>query len=107
MDDGSIFKRKKKTKDGVVYYLKPSCKLCTHSFSREDCERILDWLKRKYKINGYITVERKRNRIGCPEYYVLTFNCENTEKIYKIIKPFIECNSMKKKFEYLIAYYEK
>lgn len=105
MDDGSVFKRKRKNKKGEIYFLRPSLKLCTHSFTYEDCLLILDWFKRRYMIEGYIVKERKK-QTG-KEYNTINFNCKNTQKIYKIINPYIQVNSMKIKFDYLISYYKE
>lgn len=104
MDDGSVFKRKRKHKDGSVYYLRPSMKLCTHSYSEEDNQALLQWLKDVYGIEGYIVMERKRSR-GV-EYYTLNFNCDNTIKIWNLIKPYVEqVPSMKEKFKFVHDYY--
>lgn len=106
MDDGSVFKRKRKHKDGSIYYLKPSMKLCTHSFSREDNELILKWLKDTFNIEGYMVVERKRNRPNQPEYYTLNFNADNTLRIWDLIKPYVnQVESMKSKFTFISEYY--
>jgi recombination protein RecA len=106
MDDGSVFKRKKKHKDGSQYYLRPSLKLCTHSFSKGDNEIILKWLKDNFDIEGYIVIERKRNREGQPEYFTLNFNCDNTLKIWNIIKEYIvKIPSMQNKFSFIEEYY--
>jgi hypothetical protein len=36
MDDGSVFKRKRKHKDGSIYFNPPTLKLCTHCFTEEE-----------------------------------------------------------------------
>lgn len=103
MDDGSVFKRKRFHKDGGIYYLKPSLKLCTHCFTLDQNEEILDWFKRKYRVEGKIAREFKNNK----NYYYVRFDAVNTEKIYRLIKQYIlEIPSMVKKFNYLISYYE-
>ena len=106
MDDGSIYKRKNKKKDGTITWIRPSLKLCTHCFSYEDNLKIVQWFKNRYFVDCYIVSETKRNREGQPVYYYLNFNGENTDKIYKIIKSYItKCKSMEEKFEFLTKYY--
>jgi len=106
MDDGSVFKRKRRHKDGTEYFLRPSLKLCTHSYSKSDNEAILGWLEQTYGIKGYITIERKRNCIASPEYYTLNFNAGESLKIWNLIKTYVvQIRSMQKKFSYMIEYY--
>jgi len=104
MDDGSIMKRKKKHKDGSIYYLKPSMELCTHSFPNKDQQVILNWLKTTYNIDGYTVKKfsKKQNK----HYYMLNFNVQNTKKIYNLIYEYIiKIDSMTKKFKYLLECY--
>lgn len=106
MDNGSVFKRKRKHKDGSIYFLKPSMKLCTHSFNKNDNMLILKWLKEKFDIEGYIVIERKKNRPEQPEYFTLNFNAENTLKIWMQIKNIVvQIPSMRNKFDFLLKYY--
>jgi hypothetical protein len=106
MDDGSIFKRKRRHKDGSIYYLKPSMKLCTHSYTKRDNELILEWLQDLHSIQGYIVIERKKKRDK--EYYTLNFNTENTFKIWEIIKSYVsQVDSMMHKFEFIYNYYSR
>ena len=107
MDDGSIFKRKKITSAGNICWLVPTCKLCTHCYSKSENEYILNFLKEKFDIDGYTVIERKKNRPGKPEYYTLNFNGENTKKIWDIIKPYVlQIDCMKEKFDYINSYYK-
>lgn len=106
MDDGSVFKRKRKHKDGSIYFLRPSMKLCTHSFDYNDHELIINWLKSNFDVEAYIVIERKRNREGQPQYYTLNFNCENAEKVWNLISGYVEeVDSMKEKFNFIRDYY--
>lgn len=108
MDDGSVYKVKKKHKDGSEYFLRPTTKLCTHSYTEEQNKEILRWFKDNYDIEGRITTETKRNRINQPKYFYLNFNSENTKKIWDIIEPYIlKISSMREKFAYIIDYYSK
>ena len=108
MDDGSMEPSKRKQNDGTVKYYRPNMKLCTHSFSYEENVLIQKFFKNKYQIDCSIRKEIKRNRPGCPEYYFLRFNADNTEKVYrKILKEYIHCcKSMEYKFRHLLNYYE-
>lgn len=108
MDDGGMEPNRKKHIDGTIKINRPNMKLCTHSFSYEDNVLIQHFFKKKYQIDCSIRKEIKRNRPGCPEYYFLRFNADNTEKVYrKILKEYIHCcSSMEKKFKYLIFNYE-
>ena len=102
MDDGSVFKRKKKHKDGSVYYLKPTLKLCTHCFSKEENLEIIDWFKRRYLLEGKLVSETKKNK----KYYYIRFNALESLKIFKTIKKYIdEIESMRVKFGFFYEYY--
>lgn len=102
MDDGSVFKRKKKHKSGDIYFLKPALKLCTHSFTYEENLEIIDWFKRKYLIDAKLVSETKRYK----KYYYLRFNSEESYKIYRIIKKYIiQIESMRNKFIFFEEYY--
>lgn len=94
MDDGSANKRKRKHKDGTVYYLSPSITLCTHSFSYEENVKIKNWFRDNFNIEGRIGKNVRKKT-----YYFLDFNVENAKKIWKLIKPYVnQIESMKKKF---------
>ncbi len=108
MDDGSVFKRKRKRIDGSIYFLRPSMKLCTHSFDYDDNQLIISWLKYNFDIEAYIVIERKRNREGQPQYYTLNFNCDNSCKVWNLISRYVEeIDSMKEKFSFIRDYYMK
>lgn len=108
MDDGSMESARKKQKDGTIKYYRPNMKLCTHCFTYEENILIQKFFKEKYQIDCSIRKEVKRNRPGCPEYYYLRFDANNTEKVYKkILKEYIHCcQSMECKFRYLLKCYE-
>lgn len=102
MDDGSVFKRKKKHKDGTLYYLKPTLKLCTHCFSKEENLEIISWFRRRYLIDAKLVSETKRNK----KYYYIRFNANDSKKIFDLIKLYIDqVDSMKEKFSFFYEYY--
>lgn len=102
MDDGSVIKRKRKHVDGSIYYNKPTLKLCTHSFSKKENEDILKWFKSRYLIDGRITHEHKGDKI----YYYIYFNSNESYKLFRIMKPYIDqIESMKEKFSFFYEYY--
>ena len=99
MDDGGIYRRKRHHKDGTEYYLKPTSKLCTHNFSHEEQLLIKEHLQRTYGINAKICKDKK--------YEYLWFNKEDTKIIWDLIKPYVmQIESMKKKFDLCIKFYE-
>ena len=103
MDDGSVFKKKRKVKNGDIHYDKPTMKLCTHCFTKEENQEIINWFKRRYLIEPKMVSETKRNKT----YYYLRFNAPESLKIFKIIKPFVdEIPSMKIKFSFFYEYYK-
>lgn len=103
MDDGSVFKRKRKHKDLSIYYDRPTLKLCTHCFTKDENIEIIDWFKRRYLINAKLVSECKRNKT----YYYIRFNSNESLKIFNIIKPYIEeIPSMKYKFKFFYEYYK-
>ena len=102
MDDGSVFKRKRKHKDGSVYYDSPTLKLCTHCFSYEENILICDWFKRKYLIEPRITSETKKGKT----YYYIYFIKNDSKKIFDLCKRYIiQIPSMIKKFSWFFEFY--
>lgn len=97
MDDGSVNRRKRKHKDGSIYFLRPSMRLglCKNI---DDCAAFLAWMQDTFKVDGYPV---KHSRKDSKEtYYILNFNAENTEKLWKHIWPFtVKFQSMRKKFD--------
>lgn len=105
MDDGTVYKRKKKHIDGSEYYLAPKFGLCTHDFKKDDNLKILEWFKKQFNIDGYIVRNYKRNT--GKYYYFLNFDKNNSKKIWDIIKPYvIEIECMRKKFDLCLHKYE-
>ena len=99
MDDGGLLRQKRKHKNGDEYFLKPSSKLCTHSFTYEENELISKYLEKTFNIKSRILKDKK--------YYYLWFNKDDTFKIWNIIKMYVyEIPSMKKKFDLCIFFYD-
>jgi hypothetical protein len=98
-DDGSVRKRKKTHKDGSVYYLKPSFTIATHSFSREEVQRLLNHFSAKFGIKGIINPERRWRNGRRREYYRCHFNVESSKKIWQNVLPYMpRLPSLKAKF---------
>lgn len=103
MDDGSVFKKKKKHKDGSIYYLKPTLKLCTHCFSKDENLDIIDWFKKRYLIDAKLVSETKHNK----KYYYVRFNSKESLKLFSLMKQYIDLiPSMKEKFSFFYEYYQ-
>jgi len=108
MDDGSVNKAKKKHKDGSVYFLRPTVTLATHSFTEDEANLILRHFKDMFNISGYINWERKRSRPNNPKYPRLWFNGEESEKLWRLIKPYMpSIKSMYMKFGFIHQWYSK
>lgn len=102
MDDGSVFKRKRKLKNGTITYDAPTLKLCTHCFSKDENLQIIDWFKRRYLIEAKLVSETKRG----VKYYYLRFNKNESLKIFKTIRIYVdEISSMKEKFKFFYDFY--
>jgi len=103
MDDGCVLKNPRKLSNGTYHLCRPSIKLCTHCFSYEENVIIAEWFYKKYLIKPSVCTEKKKDKT----YYFLKFGVDITEKVYKIIKPYIVCcNSMEQKFSRLTEYYK-
>lgn len=103
MDDGSVFKRKKKHKNGDLYYLKPTLKLCTHCFSKDENLDIINWFKKKYLIDAKLVSETKHDN----KYYYIRFNSNESLKLFLLMKQYIDLiPSMKEKFSFFYEYYQ-
>ena len=101
MDNGYLIKNKSRQKDkfGKRLYLLPSSKLCTYDFSYEDNIYIKEWFLKKYNIQGNIVKDK--------DYFFITFDKDNTKKIWDIIKKYIEkIPSMYDKFDLCFKVYE-
>jgi len=63
---------------------------------------IADWFKRRYLVDAYLAHDNRKN----VSYTYLRFSTDATEKIYKIIRPYVvQIESMKEKFKYIEDYY--
>lgn len=104
MDDGCVIKSWRKLKTGEKSYSKPSIKLCTHCYSKEDNEMLCEWFNKRYKIKPHVLTECKKGKT----YYFLKFNTAETYALYrKVLRNYIKCcQSMRAKFQWLIEYYK-
>lgn len=99
MDDGGIYRRKKKHKDGSQYFLKPSGALNTQAFSYEDNILIKEWLLETYGIEANIQKHKRK-------YYFLWLNRDNMYKVWCIIRKYVkDIPSMVSKFDLCVEFY--
>lgn len=99
MDDGGLYRRKKKHKDNTEYYLKPSGMLNTQAFSYEDNLLIKEWLLVNYGIECSVQKHKK-------DYYILWFNKDNMYKVWCIISKYVKnIPSMISKFDLCVHFY--
>lgn len=99
MDDGGMYRRKKKHKDGSLYYLKPSGALNTQAFSYEDNLLIRDWLLDTYGIEANVQKHKQK-------YYFLWLNKDNMYKVWCIIRKYVKgIPSMESKFDLCVEFY--
>lgn len=82
MDDGNLSYRKKKRKDGSTYKYIGGVKLCTCSFSIDECNLLIDLLKRKWNLESKIYLTKGK-------YPIIWLNSTNTKKFIKIIEQFV------------------
>lgn len=105
-DDGSIRRRKKRHRDGTIYYLAPSITIATHCFSQEEVLLLLDQIKRMCGADGYINLER---RVRCGRkvaYNRINFNAANSKILWDYVSAWIpRIPSMMKKFEFIVERY--
>ena len=104
MDDGATEKHKSKKKsiDGEQLYIRPAFHLCTHCFTEEENKQMADWFKRRYLVEPKIAHDNRRDI----RYSFLRFSAIDTEKIYKIIRPYVlQIESMKEKFKFIEDFY--
>lgn len=105
-DDGSVRKRKKRHRDGSVYYLKPSITIATHCFSRAEVELLLAHIQSLCGAEGYVNVERRVRQGQLCDYSRINFNVANSKLLWDYVKPWIpKVGSMLAKFEYVIEHY--
>ncbi len=104
MDDGATEKHrsKKKEDENREIYIRPAFHLCTHCFTEEENIKISDWFYKKYFIRPKIGHDNRANI----QYTYLRFSAIDTEKIYRIIRPYVlQIESMKEKFKFIEEYY--
>lgn len=76
----------------------PASRLCTDSFSKQECEMIAQWFLNKHNINPYIKL-RKRNLDDSIEKYRVFFGTTETPKLFDLIRPYV-IPSMMYKIDY-------
>jgi hypothetical protein len=97
-DAGSIRKRKKRHKDGTVYYSAPCIIIAMQVFSDDEIERFLIHIKELCGAEGDV---RKRGA-----YQDIIFNAENSKKLWRYVKFWIpQVPSMSDKFSFIIERY--
>ena len=102
MDDGCVEKHKNKHVDGSIHYARPSFHLCTHCFTEEENKKIIDWFKKRYLIEPRLAHDNRKNA----QYTYLRISAFDSEKLYKIIRPYVlQTESMRQKFKYIEEYY--
>jgi hypothetical protein len=105
-DDGSVRKRKKRHKDGSIYYLKPSITIATHGFSHDEVELLLIHIQSLCGAEGYINVERRVRQSRLRNYPRVNFNVANSKLFWNYVKSWIpRVDSMLTKFEYAIEHW--
>lgn len=92
MDDGSTDWG---YRNGIKEYQnsKPSCKISSQSFTKEDNEILQRAIKNKFGIDSEI--RQRMSKHGSVLYYII-FNVENSEKLIRILKPFSQPELMYK-----------
>lgn len=99
MDDGCVEKRKRRHRDGTLYYLAPRMSLATFLPEVESLD-FLGWLASTYGVQGYATLRRRKDTDAEP-YFVLMFNGENAQRVWAIIAPYVtQIPSMRQKFAF-------
>ena len=105
-DDGSVRRRKKKHKDGSIYYLAPSITIATHRFSDLEVDLLLQHIRRMSGAQGYINPERRVRRgekVVCSR---TSFNADNSKILWDCVSAWIpRVPSMMKKFRFIIERY--
>jgi len=84
MDDGTTdwyYRSKKHIKQSNR---RPTCKLCTDSFTFSDCSRIITWFDEVWDIQAQTC-----SVWGRPEHTRILFNVDDTAKLFSLIKPHI------------------
>jgi hypothetical protein len=105
-DDGSVRRRKKKHKDGAIYYLAPSITLATHAFSDLEVKLLLQHIEQMSGAQGYINSERRVRRGEKVVYFRTNFNADNSKIFWDCVSAWIpRVPSMMKKFQFIIERY--
>jgi hypothetical protein len=105
-DDGSIRKRKKQHKDGIIYYLQPSISLATSCYTDNELELLLKHLQSLYEVEGHVKTERRVRQGKLKEYQSINFNSLNSKKLWASVSPWIpQIDSMLAKFSLAIERY--
>ena len=100
-DDGSVRKRKKKHRDGTVYYLNPSITIATHNFDLCSVENLLHHIENLCGAKGCLNPEKRWRAGQLREYNRINFNIENSRKMWEYVSPFIpQIPSMLAKFAF-------
>lgn len=95
MDDGNLSYREDANH-------RPSIRLSTQGFSKEENELLCDMLNNKFNISCHIVEERRENK---PIYYHLYIDVNGTHEFLKIISPYMHKSMAYKtlpEFEYLL-----
>ena len=82
MDDGNLSWRRKTRKDGSSYKYIGGIKIATCSFTEQECNILIDLLKRKWNLNSKIYWTKGK-------YPTLWLNSENAKLFIEIVKPFV------------------
>lgn len=99
MDDGCAEHRRRKHRDGSMYFLAPRMSLAVFR-PEQECLDVLTWLATTFGVQGYI--ERRMNSRG-ETSCMLRFNVENSHVVWNAIAPFVQqLPSMRKKFDLCI-----
>jgi hypothetical protein len=105
-DDGSIRKRKKRHKNGDIYFLAPSITIDTHCFSEEEVMRLLLHIENICGAKGYINPERRIRNGEKKIYQRVNFNAENSKILWDYVSFWIpKIPSMMDKFAFIIERY--
>jgi hypothetical protein len=96
-DNGFIKKRKKKHKDGTIYYSAPSITIVTEHFSDNDVLVLMEHIRKLCGAKGYI---------GSGNVRQVKFNAENSKLLWYYVRLWIpDVPSMAYKFAFIIERY--
>jgi hypothetical protein len=96
-DNGSVKKRKKKHKDGTIYYSAPSITIATKYFSDDDVLSLIEHIRKLCGAKGYI---------GSGNVRQVNFNAENSKLLWYYVSLWIpDVPSMTDKFAFIIERY--